>query len=400
MKACTLALLILATAVQSGCAYLTTYNHPIDLKEGSVALDVKQRVVFSQVRHGQDADKKPTRDVVVCAEPSPDALTVLGASGGLSLSNGEQLANASAGLAESGAFVGLRTQSIQLLRDAMYRLCEGYAAGAVSTTDYAAMQRRYQSTMMGLIAIEQLTRPVVASQVLLTSSASAQAGATAGDTTAIDKAQQRADTAKAASLDAQQAVDDATAQAERASAALHTTLDKIAAEKKAAEPDATVITALEDQLPALRSEEAQAQRALVDARRRALAADESARVAQASLRAAQAKVSASASGGGALGAIAASAAQSTEHLTQGVVDIVSEINASYTKDACLALMIELVKNPQSLVALNTAALTNDLPRNPGATGAVLNTSLQVCGEILKIERNRTQQRMSADRVER
>ena len=107
-------------------------------------MDVKQRVVFSQKRPPDKDDKgdaKGNSAVMVCAEPSPDALTVLGVSGGLSLNNGQSATNATADLSESGAFVGLRTQSIQLLRDAMYRLCEGYASGAVTDTDFAAMQR-------------------------------------------------------------------------------------------------------------------------------------------------------------------------------------------------------------------------------------------------------------------
>jgi len=112
-----------ATMLQ-GCAYLTTYNKPIDLKDSSVSLDVKQRVVFSQKREARDGERE---GIVVCAEPSPDALTILGVSGGLNASDGTRAASAAVGLAESGAFVGLRTQSIQLLRDAMYRLCEGYA---------------------------------------------------------------------------------------------------------------------------------------------------------------------------------------------------------------------------------------------------------------------------------
>ena len=189
MKTLIIAILLVAGLGTTGCAYLTTFNRPIDLRAGSVAMDVKQRVVFSQNRTSFTIDGKPYSNVVVCAEPSPDALTVLGASGGLSLSNGQSVANATGGLSESGAFVGLRTQSIQLLRDAMYRLCEGYASGAVTDTDFAAMQRRYQSTMMGLIAIEQLTRPVIAGQALLTSAAASQSGASSGDA-AVDKAQQ------------------------------------------------------------------------------------------------------------------------------------------------------------------------------------------------------------------
>ena len=55
---------------------LTNYTRAVDLQGGSIAIDVKQRVVFSQAR-------QKTGETIVCAEPSPDALTVIGASGGL-----------------------------------------------------------------------------------------------------------------------------------------------------------------------------------------------------------------------------------------------------------------------------------------------------------------------------
>ena len=77
-------------------------------------MDVKQRVVFSQKRPPDKDDKgdaKGNSAVMVCAEPSPDALTVLGVSGGLSLNNGQSATNATADLSESGAFVGLRLNS-------------------------------------------------------------------------------------------------------------------------------------------------------------------------------------------------------------------------------------------------------------------------------------------------
>lgn len=51
------------------------------------------------------APKKGRRWTVVCAEPSPDALTVIGVSGGFSLNSGkaDTVANAGGALSESGA---------------------------------------------------------------------------------------------------------------------------------------------------------------------------------------------------------------------------------------------------------------------------------------------------------
>src|SRR5205809_6717078 len=59
----------------------------------------------------------------------------------------------------------------------MYRLCEGYAAGALTNAEFNREQRRYQNLMLSLLAIEQLTGAVVPRQVSLgEGTASASAG--------------------------------------------------------------------------------------------------------------------------------------------------------------------------------------------------------------------------------
>ncbi|MBL0727162.1 hypothetical protein [Piscinibacter sp. HJYY11] len=372
-----------------GCAHLTTYNKPVDLRSGSLAIDVKQRVVFSQQTIGREG----ATSTVVCAEPSPDALTVLGASGALSISALEKGGNVGASLAETGAFVGLRTQSIQLLRDAMYRLCEGYAGGAISPPDYAAMQRRYQSTMMGLIAIEQLTRPVVAGQALLTNAASAQAGASAGDA-AVDKAEAGVKSASDSSLAAKSETDKATARLEKAKGDVASLSKQLAMEKAKPKPDEAAIKSLVDQQPAADKEVRDAELALVDARRREAAADENLGRARAQLRDAQTRVVTSASGGGALAAVAQSTAASADSLTTGVTAIVEEINRSYTKDTCITLMVELAR-PQPAAAVAPAvavapALPSPMaqvrpslaPENQVAVNNAFKQTLETCTAIL------------------
>jgi len=100
-----------------------------------------------------------------CAEPSPDALASVAASfsGSLtgSTSASEKLSGALAGqLAGSAASIGLRTQSIQLMRDALYRLCEAHANGAITGFQMRSLQMRYQNMIIGLLAVEQLTGAV------------------------------------------------------------------------------------------------------------------------------------------------------------------------------------------------------------------------------------------------
>lgn len=333
----------------SGCAYLTTYTRSIDLQgTNSVAMDVKQRVVISQRRPGDagpSGESKEPTTTVVCAEPSPDALTVLGASGGLSFSDGlaEKSANLSAALSESGAFVGLRTQSIQLLRDAMYRLCEGYAGRAVDGDEFASMQRRYQSTMMGLIAIEQLTRPVVAGQAALASSATASAGAGAGDA-AVKAAQEDVDKKQAAADEAREAATRAEAAQREAQQKVDANLSSLKAAEAKKDPSVDSLKAEAATLAKTR-DDAQLESHIAKDKQRA--ADEALRRAKSALTTARTASSASAAGTAQLGGIGKAVTDSTAELAEGVTDIVKEINYSYTREGCLTLVTQLARGDSS-----------------------------------------------------
>jgi hypothetical protein len=120
-------------------------------------LDAEQWAVLNQ-----DGDNGR----VICTMPSPDALAAAAASGGISVDNGQGVSGgAVAALGESAASIGLRTQSIQLLRDAMFRMCEAHANGAIDDFELGIMMRRFQSSMVAILAIEQLTGAVVAPPV-------------------------------------------------------------------------------------------------------------------------------------------------------------------------------------------------------------------------------------------
>lgn len=161
------------------------------------------------------------KEIVICAEPSPDAISALSSSlntsGSFSLSDpsGKEIAAALAialAQTEAAGYVGLRTQTIQLLRDGMYRLCEGYANAALTRHDYTRLQRRYQNTMLALLAIEQLTGAVATRQVTLDPKAAAVAGET------LQTLQKELVEAMKTKVDKDQALADAKAAAEKADA--------------------------------------------------------------------------------------------------------------------------------------------------------------------------------------
>lgn len=376
----TYSLALFCAFASSGCAYLTNYTRSVDLKESSYVMDVKQRLVFSQQRPG--AKLGAPMETVVCAEPSPDALTVIGVSGGFSLNSGkaDTVANAGGALSESGAFVGLRTHSIQLLRDAMYRLCEGYAGGAVTAPTFQSMQRRYQSTMMGLIAIEQLTGPVLASQALLTTSSAAQAGASAGDA-AVAKAQERVDSTAQDKLAAQAKLDEQEAKVEAAQKKVQDMNRQLATARAKTPPNSTAIADLEGQLDKLTQDQAAARRDHEAARRALTVADEAARSAFDQLRGANSRVSASASGAGKLGDVSGAIAASNQSLTEAVVDIVREINISYLRDSCISFSADLLRDPALVKSLQELR-TDDVDKTVSPTPMV-RALIDTCKEILK-----------------
>lgn len=386
----------------SGCAYLTNYTKSIDLSKESYAIDVKQRVVFSQKRPSDNPDGKPTQ-IVVCAEPSPDALTVISASGGLSMNNPQTgtIANAGAALSENGAFVGLRTHSIQLLRDAMYRLCEGYAAGAVSAQNFQGMQRRYQSTMMGLIAIEQLTGPVVAGQALLTTSAAAQAGAGAGDT-AVTAAQSRVDVTSATMRTAQKNLDAEDAEVSAAKKKEDEARFSLQQEqaKKPADTSADSIAQKKSELESKADDRRAALREQVAAKREVEDAKKANGKAEHDLNIARSRVSATASGSGALGEVSRSMADSTESLALAVVDIVKEINYSYLRDSCFSFTSELLRDTVHLKELQSMKFDVDGKNRIVDPTPMVKGMIETCQTILENEAARLLKATSAVEAKR
>ncbi len=127
----------------------------------AIHLDAQQRLVLATAQG-------------YCAEPSPDALASYAASLGFDLDIFSQSSGSLAqALKSDAASIGLRTQSITLMRDALYRMCEASNNGRLNDTEVAAFLRRSQDLTAVVLAIEQLTGTVAANQVILTPSAKA-----------------------------------------------------------------------------------------------------------------------------------------------------------------------------------------------------------------------------------
>lgn len=151
--------------ILAGCANTNSIYRPLDTINGTGALvDMKQRAIVVNERMvtepAENASGTPTKykQRVVCAEPSPDALSAYAAELAGNVDNPSNIgANFKMASREAAAFVGQRTSSIQILRDSMYRVCENYANGGMEAEHYELMMRRYQRLAVAMMAIEQLT---------------------------------------------------------------------------------------------------------------------------------------------------------------------------------------------------------------------------------------------------
>lgn len=145
------------------------------------ALGAQHRVVYSIPKYRPGNQTTGTQNntftesySAFCAEPSPDAMNALASSLGLNLQAEDKLKlGMSVAQNISATNIGLRTAAIQTLRDITYRNCEGFANGGISPIGLETLQRRFQSTMVSILAIEQLTGAVTPPTVALTGKAEA-----------------------------------------------------------------------------------------------------------------------------------------------------------------------------------------------------------------------------------
>jgi hypothetical protein len=150
---------VLLTAVVLSCLSLagcsTIYRTvSLDAKPASsVNIDAKARMILVTDFGGREANRR-----VICAEPSPDTAVGI-ATSALAAANVANRVDAqvAATLAEAVQSVGRRTQSIQLLRDGLYRACEAYLNGAISSDEYRLLLSRISAFAITLVAIDGLT---------------------------------------------------------------------------------------------------------------------------------------------------------------------------------------------------------------------------------------------------
>ena len=158
-------LAIIAALMLTGCSanfrsIYRAYKVDSDAPTTTVLIDAKQRAIISMPNPKNDTNPKndANRVAFVCAEPSPDALSVVSAAfaaGSRSTESEHILAGA---ITETAKQLGRRNATIQLLRDGLYRQCEAYMNGLIGPIAYESIANKYVNAMVVLLAIEEITR--------------------------------------------------------------------------------------------------------------------------------------------------------------------------------------------------------------------------------------------------
>lgn len=151
-------------------------NQPLGGDAPSITtMDAKQRAIL----HVKAQDVRR-----FCSEPSPDVFSVIAQalSAGGSLGKGanpksiEAALSAAFSTAEQGSTIP-RTQTINMLRELMFRTCERYLNGAYSDLEMSIQAVRDQRLMISILAIEQLTGVVTPRPVVIGAGGSSSSGA-------------------------------------------------------------------------------------------------------------------------------------------------------------------------------------------------------------------------------
>jgi hypothetical protein len=347
---------VIAITLLSACANLQTVDRVSQLSvsngttnEGqAVHLDAQQRLLIATARG-------------FCAEPSPDALAAYASALGFGISNPtKQAASLSNALSSNAGSIGLRTQSITLMRDALYRLCEAQQNGAIDDLQLAHLMTRSQDLTAVVLAIEQLTGAVVAPPIVLSPSPEASGtSALVANQELLETARKMEADATAAHASAAEALTKAEARSAETSVALKARRAELSALEGAEPKDEEAIAAKEKEVQdatvadeAAQSSLAQAQAGAARAKQALADATRNREAIQASRDSALASTQAGIEGRGSIVAVrtaSAPDAQAIEKISEAVSGMVSAaLNKNYIAENCMALLLREPPNQQQI----------------------------------------------------
>ncbi|EJL36586.1 hypothetical protein PMI01_00941 [Caulobacter sp. AP07] len=192
----------------AGCSSSVFHQRNLDSGQTQVfTVDAKQRSILTSLVPVTDPPGGATSASRrrFCAEPSPDVFSVvaqaLSAGGSFSKSADpasiQAALNAAFSSSEQGSTIP-RTQTINMLRELMYRTCERYLSGGYDELELSVQAIRDQRLMVSILAIEQLTGAVTPKPVVIAATGSGGAGASGEAIVLLDAARKARDKAAAA----------------------------------------------------------------------------------------------------------------------------------------------------------------------------------------------------------
>lgn len=203
-------LLFVVALLGSGCARMNSIHRTDHIgRKGNLILttDAKQRSTFvmpvdyRRVATAVGTQEKARAIYRICAQPPPDVFSAIASTQGLKAAFGQDKARSDASaewqqvINENAATIGY-TQTVNVLRDMMYRNCERYMSGAVDEAEFIVQAARDQRAIVHVLAIEQLTGAARTQSAALVSAAKAASTGVTGDAViALDRA--RGETTKA-----------------------------------------------------------------------------------------------------------------------------------------------------------------------------------------------------------
>lgn len=156
---------------------------------GIVLVDAKQREILVGGKRITTNGKQKLEEIQrFCSAPSPDVFSVVAQalSAGGTFSEDANPASIQAALnaafssAEQGSTIP-RTQTINMLRELMFRTCERYLNGGIGELELPIQAARDQRLMVSILAIESLTGAVTPKPVVIGASADASGGASGAE---------------------------------------------------------------------------------------------------------------------------------------------------------------------------------------------------------------------------
>ena len=157
-----------AMTALAGCANLNSINHRFDIPDDSphaITVDARQRGIISnnvRIIEGTGDNAREVERLTICAEQYPDVYTVLGGALGGSFSlipadpSPQLQAAVNGAFNETGSGIQ-RTQTVNILREMMFRTCERFMNGGIDREELSVQAARDVRAMVSILAIEQLT---------------------------------------------------------------------------------------------------------------------------------------------------------------------------------------------------------------------------------------------------